>query len=104
MQTDIIEAILDIEQKAQAAVAAIQREKDKLPSRIAAETEHIRQKISQETSATIREIREEAQNAADAQVAYIQEKSAIQLAEFEASFNKEVLREELFQRLTKWII
>ena len=100
----IIEALLDIEQQAETALNSSQREKERLPARIAAEKEHIRQVIAQETEATIRELHENFKKATSYRLNVIAESSARQLDELEAGFNsqKGELRRELFQKLTKW--
>ena len=102
----IIEALLDIEQKAEAALTAVKREKDKLPARIAAETDHVRNLIAQETAAAIRELQDESEKFTSARILSIQADSVKQLADLEFQFAKcrEELRYQLFKRLTKWTI
>jgi len=99
----IIEALLDMEQKAESTLTAIQREKDKLPARIVAETEHVRQLIAQEMTVAIKKLHEASEKTTATRIQAIQEDSAKQLADVEASFveRREALRSQLFTRLTQ---
>ena len=101
---DVINALLEMEQKAESSLATIQREKDKLPARIAAETSHVRQLISQEMTTAIKKMQEESSIATALRIQAIEEASSKQLADLQSEFDthKESLRAELFQRLTKW--
>ncbi|MCL2420986.1 MAG: hypothetical protein FWD03_03935 [Defluviitaleaceae bacterium] len=100
----IIEAILDMEQKAEAALSAVQKEKDRLPARIAAETAHVQQRIDREMNLAIQKMREESEAATAARIQTIQEDGARQLADVEADFNqrRDALRSQLLTRLTSW--
>jgi len=100
----IIEALLDIEQKAETALTAIAREKDKLPARIAAETDHIRKLISQETTAAIRELHDASEKSTAARIQSIRDESAKQLTDLESRFaeRRDQLHSQLFKRLTTW--
>ena len=102
----IIEALLEIEQKAEAAITNLKREKDRLPARIASETDHIRRLISQETATAIMTLQAESERSTAARIQTIQDDSAKQLLELELSFAKcrEALCSQLFIRLTKWTI
>ena len=100
----IIEAILNMEQKAETALAAVQREKDKLPARIEAETNHVRQVFAKKTDEAILKLKEESEAKVDVRIQEIEEASAKQLEAIETDFNdrREELRLHLFERLTTW--
>lgn len=102
----IIEALLDMESKAEAALASIQREKDKLPARIGAETGHIKGLIAQEGAAAIRKMEEEYEISTETTIKTIQEEITKELTEFKEHFvtNKDKLKGHLFKRLTTWTI
>jgi len=101
---EIIDALLDMERDADYALTAIQREKDKLPARIAAETGHIRYRISQELAVSIQKLREEYAASTALRIQAIEEECDRRLTDIQSGFaaQQEALRINLFQRLTKW--
>ena len=101
----IIKAILDMEARAESAMAGIQREKDKLPARIEAVTEHVRGKISREMAEALKKLQEESEKSTVSHISVIQEESEHQLAALESEFanRKEEISKNLFQELTKWM-
>jgi len=100
----IIEALLDIEQQAEAALTAIQREKDRLPARISAETDHVHKLIAQETAAAVKELQESYEKSITVRIQSIQDDNLRQLAAVELHFanHREALRSQLLKRLTRW--
>ena len=75
----LIEAILEMEHNAQNALKSIQRDRDKLPARIDAEVNHIRQDVFREMEEAIREIEEKSQAFTSDRIAAIQKESANRL-------------------------
>ena len=101
---DIVKALLDIEEKTQKDAQVISRSKDKLPARIEAEAEHVRQKISNETKESMKQLQEELEKSTEERIQEIMEESARQLVDLEIDFDKhkKVLRAKLFERAIKW--
>ena len=93
-----------MEARAHEALVSIQRERDKLPARIAAETDHIRQVVAAETETAVQKLKKESEKSTFARIAAIRQKNNEQLTAFELDFakNRQKLRAELFKRLTKW--
>jgi len=102
----IIEVLLEIEQKAESALAHVQREKDRLPARITTETEHIHKLIAQEMATAIHKLHEASEQSTAAHIHDIKRNSTRQLADLELQFSQrqETLRSRAFERLTKWTI
>ena len=100
----IIEALLEMEQKAQKAEQNILRGKNNVPARIEAEVEYVRQKIFNEFEESKRQIQEESIKSTEMRIQQIQEESAKQLADLENDFakNKNMLRAELFKKAITW--
>ena len=101
---EIIEALLDIEQKAETALNAVKWEKEKLPARIKAETEHVRKLISQETAVVIGELRKESERSTAARIQAIHDDSAKQFTDLEYYFTtyRKELHSHFFRKLTQW--
>ena len=100
----IIEAILDMEQKAEDALLTLQREKDRLSFRVEAETSHAIRAISQQGAAAVHKLKEEAVDYAKVRVKAIQENSTKQLEDLEVNFAKyeKVFRAQLLKEITNW--
>ena len=102
---DIVKAILDMETRAESALAGIRREKDKLPARIEAGVENVRKTISREMAGVIKNLHEESEKSTASHILKIQEESDRRLAAVESEFseNKEEVRKILFQEMTRWM-
>ena len=99
MQTrNIVEALLDIEQKAEATLTGLAKDMDKLPARIAAETGHVRKQILQEAEAAAGSLKVEIQKESDARISAIQEEGK----QVDFAQDIEIMRRELFKRITTW--
>jgi len=100
----IVDALLNIEQLAETNLSFIQREKERLPSRIEAETEHVRQRITQETSASLQQLKIDFEDRTAAQILIIEEENFRQMNTLEADFklHKTTLTENLLEKLKTW--
>lgn len=100
---NIIEAILDMEEKARTAAESIERERDKLPARMRAEVEHIRDVVSRETEVEISELYEDHEESIKKRISDIWEEGAKRLVDLEFDFAKhrERLKNELWTQMLK---
>lgn len=101
---NIIDALLDIERKAESAMSSIHREKTRLSARIAAETVHIKERVERETEAAIAALTEESQKSTEARILAIQEEGAKQLVDLEFDFerDRDAIRAGLMDKLQQW--
>ena len=101
---EIIEAILEIELRAENVHRSIAKDWDRLPARIEAETAQVRERINMETEAAIAKLQEETAQSTATQLAEIEEESSHQLAALTAAFTEkqDELHDKFFKELTSW--
>lgn len=103
----LVNALLDIEERAEAVSGSIQRERDKLNGRIMAEVSHIKEQIARETDAELEIIREKIEHSTEARLLAIDEKcrqEEARLESFKSPKKQEEMRGYLFERLTAWTV
>jgi len=100
----IIDTLLNIEQQAETNLSFIQREKERLPARIEVETEYVRQRIAQETTASLQQLKQDFEKRTADQIAAIEEESVSQIDKLVANFqsNKAYMTENLLTKLKTW--
>jgi len=100
----IIDTLLSIEQQAETSLSFIQREKERLPARIEAETGHVRQRIAQETIVSLQQLSDDFEKRTAAQILIIEEENARHITTLKADFEKQKKQicDNLLIKFTTW--